>query len=930
MLNHSIFKRIPMLRTAGAASMLLASSLALAAPLAGTPIGNQAAATYTPLGSTTALTSTSNTVTTTIQQVAAFTLTSTQTKTGSPGAPVTFSHTITNSGNGNDTFTIGAVNTSGLVLTSLVVYPDAGCDGIADSTTPITTVGPLAPNASYCVVVQGTVPGAATSGQTSLVTLNANSQFTTAVVQSNTDTVTVTGNAVVNITKTVSAPSGNPGSGPYTYTIAYTNTGNAAATNVVLADLIPTGMTYVANSARWSGSGVAVLSDTALPADPAGITYDFNVTAPGAVTAVIGSVTPTSSGTLTFNVMVGANQAPGNINNVAKLCYNDGVAQSPIGCSAANTTTTGTPSNTAPFLVNQIAGVNGNGSATSSLSVADPAAIPAAAQGSTVSFNNYVWNRGNGTDSFDITFPTPGNAGNNFPTGTTFQLYKYNGSTPLVDTNGNGTIDTGNIPAVNDVSCTAANGFVADTVNGRCGYLVVLKATLPAGAVGGPYSVTKTATSKFNTAVSDPITDTLTLITNSIVDLRNGVANTIGTGAGPEANAQTTQSVNPGASTTFVLKVNNLSTVADSFNLAASTDSSFATIALPVGWTVNFRADGGTGDCSSIGGPATNTGNVSPGVPAAVTVCAVVSVPANAPATPTPGLKVYFRAQSPTTGATDVKTDAVIINTLRSISISPNNVGQVYPGGSVVYTHTIANNGNVVEGATSGQVVLTDVLSGAAASWTAIIYWDKNNDGILDVNDPVVSDLSNLSAGSGGASTSPGLDIGEQARVFVKIIAPAAATLGSVNTSTLTVTTSGVINTVAAPTAVSATDTTTVIAGQVRLVKEQALDATCDGTPDTAYATSAIAAGAVPGACIRYRITATNDGASDVNSLSISDATPANTVYNTGAGTAPAATTAGTITASPTNGTSGTVQATIGTLVPLQSVVVTFGVRINP
>jgi trimeric autotransporter adhesin len=928
MLNHTIFKRIPVLGIAGAASMLLASSLALAAPLAGTPIGNQAAATYTPLGSTTALTSTSNTVTTTIQQVAAFTLTSTQTKTGAPGAPVTFSHTITNTGNGSDTFTIGAVNTSGLVLAPLVVYPDAGCDGIADSATPITTVGPLAPNASYCVVIQGTVPGSATSGQTSVITLNANSQFTTSVVQANTDTVTVTGNAVVNVSKTISSPNGNPGSGPYTYTITYTNVGNAAATNVVLADVIPAGMTYVPNSARWSGSGVSVLSDGTTPADPAGITYDFGGTTVGAVTAVIGTVIPTSSGTLTFTVNVAANQAPGNINNIAKVCYNDGVAQTPVGCNAANATTTGTPSNAAPFLVNQIAGVNGNGSATSSLSVADPTAIASAPQGSTVTFNNYVWNRGNGTDSFDMTLPSPGSPGNNFPLGTTFQLYKYNGSTPLVDTNGNGTIDTGNIPAVNDATCTAANGFVADTVNGRCGYLVVLKVTLPGGAVGGPFSVTKTATSKFNPAVSDPITDTLTLITNSIVDLRNGAANTLGTGAGPEANAVTTQSVNPGASTTFVLKVNNLSTIADSFNLSASTDSSFATIALPVGWTVNFRADGGSGDCSSIGGPANNTSNVAPGVPAAVTVCAVVFVPANAPAMPAPGLKVYFRAQSPTTGATDVKTDAVIINTLRSISVTPNNVGQVYPGGSVVYTHSIENTGNVVEGATAGQVLLTNILSGTSASWTAIIYWDKNNDGLLDVNDPVISDLANLTGGV--ASTAPGLDIGEKARVFVKIIAPASVPLGSVNTSTLTVTTNGVINTVSAPPAVSATDTTTVIAGQVRLVKEQALDATCDGTPDTAYTTGGIAAGAVPGACIRYRITATNDGASDVNGLSISDSTPSNTVYSTGAGTAPATTSLGTITQVPANGTSGTVQATVGTLVPLQSVVVTFGVRINP
>jgi trimeric autotransporter adhesin len=389
----------------------------------------------------------------------------------------------------------------------------------------------------------------------------------------------------------------------------------------------------------------------------------------------------------------------------------------------------------------------------------------------------------------------------------------------------------------------------------------------------------------------------------------------------------TTQSVNPGATTNFVLKANNTSAVADTYNLTASTDSSFATVALPSGWTVTFRADGGAGDCSSLGSVITNTGVVLAG--ANYTACAVVSVPAGAAAVPAPGINLYFRAQSPTTGALDRKTDAVVINTLRSITISTVNTGQVFPGGSVVYTHSIINNGNVTEGTTLGQAPLSNLMSGAVSGWSAIIYWDKNNDGILDVNDPVVSDLSQLTGGTGGASTAAGLDVGESARLFVKIIAPASAALGAVNTSSLTVTPSGTINGVVAPAAFSVSDTTTVIAGQVRLVKEQALDANCDGTPETAYTQSNITTGAIPGACIRYRITATNDGTAAVSGLIVSDSTPAATVYSTGGGTAPAATTVGTIT-SPANGTSGTVQATVGNLAPLQSAVVTFGVRISP
>jgi trimeric autotransporter adhesin len=910
----------------GLASMAL--SVTAAPPPAGTVIGNQAAATYTD-ASLISRSATSNTVTTTVQQVASFTLTATQSKLAAPGAPVSFAHTITNTGNGPDTFTFAATNNAAgdnFNLTSLAIYADADCNGVADNVTPITSIGPIAANAQSCVVVSGVVPVTALSAETGVVTLNANSQFTPAITQANTDTVVVTANAVVSVSKAVSVPSGNPGSGPYTYTLTYTNTGNGAATNVVLADVIPAGMSYVAGSARWSGSGVTALTDAALPADPAGITYDFNVTAAGALTAVVNTVSANSSGTLTFQVSVGAATPPGLINNTAKLCYNDGSAQQPAGCTPANTTTTGANSNTTPFTVNQIAAVNANGSGTNSAAVTNATPVASAPQGSTVSFNNVIWNLGNGADSFDITVAALGSGGNNFPAGTTFQLYKADGVTPLVDTDGTGTSDTGAIPAANNASCLIASGYVQDTTNNRCGYTVVLKATLPAGATGGPYSVTKTAVSKFDSTKTDPVTDTLNAITSSTVDLRNGTANTAGTGAGPEASPVTTQTVNPGANTAFVLKVNNTSTVADNYDLTASTDNTFATTVLPSGWTVSFRADAGAGDCTTLGAAISNTGTVNAG--GIATVCAVVSVPAGAPASPAPGVSVFFRILSAATGAQDRKHDAVVINTLRNLTITNNNTGQIFPGGSVVYTHMMANNGNVNEGVTSGQVVLTDVLSGATAGWSAIVYWDKNNDGTLDVTDPIITDLSQLTGGTGGASTAAGLTPGENARLFVKVLAPASAVVGDVDTATLTATVTGVINGIAAPSAVTATDTTTVIAGQVRLVKEHALDANCDGTPDTAYTQGSISTGAVPGACLRYRITATNEGTANATSLVVSDATPANTTYHSGAGAAPAATSVGTITA-PAVAASGTVQATIGVLAPNATAVVTFGVRIN-
>ena len=61
--------------------------------------------------------------------------------------------------------------------------------------------------------------------------------------------------------------------------------------------------------------------------------------------------------------------------------------------------------------------------------------------------------------------------------------------------------------------------------------------------------------------------------------------------------------------------------------------------------------------------------------------------------------------------------------------------------------------------------------------------------------------------------------------------------IGVVNTTTLTATTAGLINGAPVPSVVFATDATTVIAGNLVLIKAQALDAACDGTADTAYST---------------------------------------------------------------------------------------------
>jgi trimeric autotransporter adhesin len=232
----------------------------------------------------------------------------------------------------------------------------------------------------------------------------------------------------------------------------------------------------------------------------------------------------------------------------------------------------------------------------------------------------------------------------------------------------------------------------------------------------------------------------------------------------------------------------------------------------------------------------------------------------------------------------------------------------------VVYAHTISNAGNVAENG-GGANTVTLALANAQGSFSAVLYLDVNNSNTIDAGDVVIN---------GAADLGP-LAAGQSKRLLVKVTAISGAAIGLINTTTVTATTAGPINGVAAPTTVSANDATTVIAGNLALLKEQALDANCDGVADTAFSSATVSAGAVPGACVRFRITVTNNGTVDVTTVIVSDAMPAFTTYHA---TAPAATSQGTVTA-PTAGATGTVSAAAGTLAPSASVVITFGVRIN-
>ena len=801
-----------------------------AAPNAGTSIGNQATATYK-LGGVDQPQVSSNTVTTIVQQVAGVTITNDQIKSVAIGGTVYFQHTVTNTGNGNDTFNLSAVQQGGTLGLTTGIFADTG-SGPGAALSPAQTVT-LARNATFTFYV-GATATTSVLGSSNTVKVTATSQFNGSVSAFNTDTVNLSQYAVLNFLKFATANTGKSGD-TVTYTIRYTNNGNQPATNVLITDLIPAGMTYVPTSGRWTVTGATVLHDAGGPAQGTGptIVYDFGVTMGNRVTATISDVPVGGTADLTFQVTVNAGLGPQVITNVAHYTYTD---------YPTHTTTDATV--TADFTINTVRSVvlDDVGSTTDSDSTQnDVVTIASAAQGGIVWFDNVIHNTGNVDDTYQMSF-----SGSTFPAGSTVQYYDALNGGLL----GGGV--TGNVPK--NVGT----------------YHVWVKVTLPMNVGGGgPYTLLLKATSSGDGTKSDTDTDTLTTITAAAVDLTNNnplgtggcvatAGNTCGGGAGPEGSAVTTTTGSNATPAVFSLYLNNTALTPEAFTMAYSATTVFSpAAALPAGWTVAFTTPVG-GVCSATGTPL--AGNVTAIVNggANTQICAVVTPPANVAGNLT--VAVYFKATGNSTGASDVKHDAVTTAKAYAITLTPNNTGAVVPNGTKVYSHQLCNNSNVAVGNIVG-----DLTIGTTGNvWSTTIYL---NAGLTTV----LTDVHQLNGDTG-------LPANSCATIYVKVNAPASP-LGAVDTATINVTSLKPSSHVVA----TATDQTTMSLA-LTIDKSQALDATC-GTAyaSLTYGTGNLTGGAVPGACIAYKLVVTNLSSTDpATVVTISDALTPYTVYSKG------------------------------------------------
>ncbi len=818
-----------------AALVLFGAVLAQQTP-AGTNISNQASASYIDSAGQ-ARTTTSNQVITVVQQVYSFSITPDgtqaapgQTRNALPGAPVYFSYTVSNTGNGSDTINLTTVQDTGdnFDLSGTAIYLDANCNGTIDpgETTAITSVNLTrqgTPGASACVIVAGTIPASATNGQFGNLNLSGTSAGNASVTDTNNwARATATTSAALTATKSASpAGSVNPGSS-ITYTISGSNVGGSAAsgvsvsglgTGILISDAIPNGLTVSTAPTGSAGAGTVQIvystngGTTWTATSPLPLTGDATGTnRVGMFIGGSGAFFPqTASYTFSFQATVPTASAAGTTyTNSATVQFNNGTANQTI---TSNSTTNTTASRFSVAI---------GGTGASAVDGADTQTLASAFSGSTVSFNSTLQNTGNAPDSFTLSLGTS--------TIGVCTLFQSDGVTPL-------------------------SGPVGPLAAGAT-YTVVVRCAIPASQTTGG-SVTLTATSVSNPSGSvatllDGVDATTLAVTTVVSGYGVDAAHNTNGAAGGEATDPTNDSragynpaVNPGGTAQFPFEVSNTGQNADSYTFTAS---------LPTGWTVTFYPDTNCDGSMDTPAPApvSGTGLLNNGS----TSCyiAVVQVPAGAApvdATPVTGDNVQFTVTSTTLGSvSDTIRGAVDVNLVAQISLEPPRTGTITTPGTLTYTHTLVNNSN--QGG-----VCSVAGDGGSFGWTYQYSLDGST---------WSASLSGVSVAANGGSQT----------LYVRVLTPAGQPIGRTDVNTLTATC-----TVGSATASdSVTETTTVVGGDLRLTKT---GVSYVGTSSTVR--DANAATALPGDAIEYTVVASNIGTGNLSQVVITDPLPSYTSF---------------------------------------------------
>ncbi|GAA4651379.1 hypothetical protein GCM10023116_36630 [Kistimonas scapharcae] len=453
----------------------------------------------------------------------------------------------------------------------------------------------------------------------------------------------------------------------------------------------------------------------------------------------------------------------------------------------------------------------------------EPVTIQTASPGGTIEFINYVWNTGTDPQNYTVALlpdtaksQVPFPAGTEYCLSTTEQCSAFS-SHPTLAVQG---LDAGKSRKIR------LRVKLPDTVNAQEeGYFVLLEASL--------------SSDPSDRKVRDTVLNRLVQITDSSssVDMTygrpvQGDASVPGKGPGPESEPVKTLSGQPGKSVTFdALFVNNTGGAIDTYNLQLVSASGAS---LPEGFTAQFVNTGNQ--------PTANSGSVKAGEH--VPLKLVVGLPAAA----TDGSHdFHVVAVSPVTGAKDRLTVRIAISDDAGLVLEPNGEGQVTPGSFITFAHRLTNNSN--NAVDNLSLVLSDSLK--SQGWQSVLYRDLDGDGVLSGSDTAINSPVSL-AGN------------KTLHLLVKVFAPANASMGIRNVTTLTVIGEDGQR-------LTVTDTATVNTTSVVIIKEQA-PWDCLAAVPVQFRIDAFPAR--PGTCVVYRLTARNEGVEAVQNVVIHDAAP--------------------------------------------------------
>ncbi len=486
------------------AALLLAAFIAApaamaAGTLAGTEISNQAYGDYKDANNNAMPRVYSNTVTTTVSQVAgADIVPPTVSSAAKNGDTVDYLIQLFNTGNAPDTQTFTYVASGDWMPTTVQMYWDkdnshtytAGDVLLAEtapgSKTYKTVDGAGNPvlipvDDDYDVIMRVTVPaGAPALDNTSdVVTVTTKSDFDNTKTGTGTYTTTVQA-AVISAVKT-HTPAGSPTllkpGEVVTYTITLTNSGSVAGNTVIVNDPLPAGLTFVTGSLK-AGASAGTLTARTDGADNDGLKYVSGirtVVAPDGVTVL--NMAAGATWVIQFQASVDAGVASGTeITNQAAVTYTSG----------ANNVTIQTGGDT--FFISAVAGIDL--ASTAPPQTGDPS--------DKIVYPFTVTNNANSADTINLTYTsTQGWIWAIWVDSNGDGIPGNDGDYLLTDTNGDGKIDTGSLPQNGTIALLAVATSPPRTANGTADTL-----TITGTSVLDP---TKTDTQAFTTTARAPV-----------------------------------------------------------------------------------------------------------------------------------------------------------------------------------------------------------------------------------------------------------------------------------------------------------------------------------------------------------------------------------------------------------------------------------------